>query len=144
MVIYGVALLAGCMLIGKMIGALLGAAIGVDADVGGVGIAMLLLVFVMHRLQAIGCLDSTSRRGVEFWSSLYIPIVVAMAASQNVLGAIAGGPLAIVGGLLVVAVSFALVPVIARLGRGKDAVALDDLANGSTPASATQPERGHE
>lgn len=131
MVIYGVALLAGCMLIGKLLGALLGAllgmAIGVDSDLGGVGIAMLLLVFLVHQLQKAGWLDTTSRRGVEFWSSLYIPIVVAMAASQNVVGAVTGGPVAIVGGLIVVAVSFALVPVIARLGKGKYAVPLDEL-----------------
>lgn len=64
---------------------------------------------------------------MEFWSSLYIPIVVAMAASQNVVGAVTGGPVALVGGLAVVAVSFALVPVIARLGKGKYAVPLDDI-----------------
>ncbi len=75
MVIYGVALLAACLLIGKTVGELIGMAIGVHSDVGGVGIAMLLLVFLVHRLQQAGCLDMTSRRGVEFWSSLYIPIV---------------------------------------------------------------------
>ena len=127
MVIYGVALLAGCLLVGKLLGAVLGVVIGVDADVGGVGIAMLLLVFVVYRLQRAGCLDRKSQRGLEFWSSLYIPIVIAMAASQNVVGAVTGGPVALVGGLLVVAVSFALVPVIARLGKGKYAVPLDDL-----------------
>lgn len=88
---------------------------------------MLMLVFLVHRLQQAGCLDMTSRRGVEFWSSLYIPIVVAMAASQNVVGAVTGGPLAIVGGLVVVGVSFALVPVIARLGRGKYAEPLPPI-----------------
>ena len=119
MIIYGVALLAACMLAGNVIGELIGIAIGVSSNVGGVGIAMLLLVFVVYRLQKAGCLDTSSRRGVEFWSSLYIPIVVAMAASQNVVGAVSGGPVALVGGLVVVAISFALVPVIARLGRGK-------------------------
>ena len=127
MIIYGVALLAACMLAGNVIGELIGVAIGVSSNVGGVGLAMLLLVFVVYQLQKAGCLDLSSRRGVEFWSSLYIPIVVAMAASQNVVGAVNGGPVAIVGGLVVVAVSFALVPVIARLGRGKYAVPLDDI-----------------
>ena len=127
MIIYGVALLAACMLAGNIIGELIGMAIGVSSNVGGVGLAMLLLVFVVYRLQKAGCLDTSSRRGVEFWSSLYIPIVVAMAASQNVLGAVTGGPVALVGGLIVVAVSFALVPVIARLGKGKYAVPLDDI-----------------
>ena len=72
-------------------------------------------------------MNMPSRSGVQFWSSLYIPIVVAMAASQNVVGAVTGGPLALVGGLIVVAVSFALVPVIARLGKGKYAVPLDEI-----------------
>ena len=44
MVIYGVALLAACMLVGKILGNVIGIVIGVDADVGGVGIAMLLLL----------------------------------------------------------------------------------------------------
>jgi malonate transporter MadL subunit len=127
MIIYGVALLAACMLAGNIIGELVGMAIGVSSNVGGVGLAMLLLVFVVYRLQKAGCLDTSSRRGVEFWSSLYIPIVVAMAASQNVVGAVTGGPVALVGGLIVVAASFALVPVIARLGKGKYAVPLDDV-----------------
>lgn len=135
MVIYGVALLAACLLVGKSVGELIGLSIGVDSDVGGVGIAMLILVFVVYRLQEAGCLELPSRRGVEFWSSLYIPIVVAMAASQNVLGAVTGGPLAIVGGLIVVAVSFALVPVIARLGSGKYAEPLPPL-DGTTDEEA--------
>jgi len=141
MVIYGVALLAGCLLVGKLLGAVLGVVIGVDADVGGVGIAMLLLVFVVYRLQRAGCLDRKSQRGLEFWSSLYIPIVIAMAASQNVIGAISGGPVALVGGLAVVAASFALVPVIARMGAGKHALSLDEIeaeaARSSQPNTST-------
>ncbi|MGB7756307.1 MAG: malonate transporter subunit MadL [Salinisphaera sp.] len=55
-----------------------------------------------------------------------------MAASQNVVGAVTGGPLAIVGGLVVVAVSFALVPVIARLGSGKHAEPLPSIDDTET------------
>ena len=43
MVIYGVALLSFCMLVGVFVGDILGKLIGVQANVGGVGIAMLLL-----------------------------------------------------------------------------------------------------
>ena len=125
MVIYGVALLAACLLVGKLLGTLLGMVMGIDADVGGVGIAMLLLVFCVYQLQRMGCFDDRAQAGLSFWSSLYIPIVVAMAASQNVVGAVSGGPVALVGGLVVVAISFALVPVIARLGRGKYAKPMD-------------------
>ncbi|WP_348761615.1 malonate transporter subunit MadL [uncultured Salinisphaera sp.] len=139
MVIYGVALLAACLLVGKLLGAVLGMAMGIDANVGGVGIAMLLLVFCVYRLQRAGCFDDRAQAGLSFWSSLYIPIVVAMAASQNVLGAVSGGPVALVGGLVVVAISFALVPVIARLGKGKyakpmDAMSEDDGQSGQRQA----------
>ena len=44
MMIYGVALLSGCSLVGLFVGELLGKLLGVQANVGGVGIAMLLLV----------------------------------------------------------------------------------------------------
>ena len=58
-----------------------------------------------------------TKQGILFWSSVYIPIVVAMAASQNVLAASKGGPIAVVAGVSVVVISFALVPVISRVGR---------------------------
>ena len=102
MVIYGVALLAGCMLAGVFIGELLGDWIGVDANVGGVGIAMLLLVLATARLRATGRLRSVSAKGVTFWSAIYIPVVVAMAASQNVVAAVRGGTAAVLAGLLAV------------------------------------------
>ena len=44
MIIYGVAFLAFCTLVGVFIGELLGKLIGVPANVGGVGIAMMLLI----------------------------------------------------------------------------------------------------
>ena len=48
MVIYGVGLLAACMLAGVILGDLLGQLIGVKANVGGVGIAMLLLIWAVN------------------------------------------------------------------------------------------------
>ena len=48
MVIYGVALLSFCMLVGVFVGDILGKLIGVQANVGGVGIAMLLLIFLSN------------------------------------------------------------------------------------------------
>ena len=116
MAIYGTALLSICLIVGLMLGKLLGWLIGVDANVGGVGIAMLLLILICHRLQALGRLQPSSAQGIAFWSAIYIPIVVAMAASQNVLAAIHGGPVAVVAGVLVVLVGFALVPVLHRMG----------------------------
>ena len=44
MVIYGTALLAACLLLGSLLGRSLGWLLGLDSDLGGVGIAMLLLI----------------------------------------------------------------------------------------------------
>ena len=119
MVIYGVALLAGCMIAGIFIGELLGKLIGVQANVGGVGIAMLLLILLSDYMRRHGRLNPVSRQGVIFWSSIYIPVVVAMAAKQNVIAAVKGGPAALLAGTLAVIASFALVPVISRIGDAK-------------------------
>lgn len=116
MVLYGVAALALCMLVGTLVGEALGVAIGVDANVGGVGFAMIMLVLVTDRLRRRGKFPQASEQGVMFWSAMYIPIVIAMAATQNVVEALAGGPMAIVAGLAALAAGAALVPVISRVG----------------------------
>jgi malonate transporter MadL subunit len=56
--------------------------------------------------------------GVNFWSAMYIPIVVAMAAQQDVVAAASSGWMAISAGVAAVAASFAMIPVLARFGRG--------------------------
>ena len=118
MVIYGVSLLAGCMIAGIFLGELLGKLIGVQANVGGVGIAMLLMILFADFLRRRGRLNPVSQQGVIFWSSIYIPVVVAMAAKQNVVAAVKGGPAALLAGALAVVVSCALVPLISRIGAG--------------------------
>jgi malonate transporter MadL subunit len=123
MVIYGVALLSICMLVGMFIGELLGMLIGVKANVGGVGIAMLLLILATDYLRKDFRLDQLSQQGIGFWSAIYIPIVVAMAAQQNVVAALKGGPAAVLAGTLAVIVSFALVPVVTRIGQPREDVA---------------------
>ena len=119
MTIYGVALLALCSLVGLVLGEALGALLGVKANVGGVGFAMVLLIFITGWLGRRGRFKPLSSGGIVFWSGMYIPIVVAMAAQQNVVGAIKGGPLAFLAGTLGVVLSFAMVPLIARIGRPK-------------------------
>ncbi len=44
MKIYGVALLACCFLLGKLMGNMLGVLIHFDGDIGGVGFAMIMLM----------------------------------------------------------------------------------------------------
>jgi malonate transporter MadL subunit len=116
MVIYGVALLSACLIVGMLIGEALGVLLNVEANVGGVGIAMLFLVIASNSSRFKSLVEGASGRGIEFWSAMYIPIVVAMAARQNVVAAFEGGVLAIVAGVAAVIVSFALVPLISKLG----------------------------
>ncbi|GGB82674.1 malonate transporter MadL [Marinobacterium zhoushanense] len=119
MIIYGVTLLAVCTLTGITAGKILGTLIGVPANVGGVGIAMILLILAGSYLNKRGLIDVKTEQGVEFWSAIYIPVVVAMAAKQNVMGALTGGPMAITAGITAVICGFALVPMLARIGQNK-------------------------
>lgn len=120
MIIYGVALLSGCLLLGMLMGQALGLMLGIDANVGGVGMAMLLLVVSSNSPRFKTLTSDNAALGIRFWSAMYIPIVVAMAAQQNVAAAASGGLLALTAGVAAVVVSFALVPVISKLGAGED------------------------
>lgn len=117
MIVYGVALLSVCLVVGLFVGELLGIGLGVEANVGGVGIAMLLLVWACSSPNMKALVEGASGDGIKFWSAMYIPIVVAMAARQDVVAAVDGGMLALVTGIAAVIVSFALVPVISKIGR---------------------------
>jgi malonate transporter MadL subunit len=112
MIIYGTALLAVCHLLGIFLGDLLGALIGVKTNVGGVGIAMILLIFARIYMHKRGLMPQTTELGVTFWGAMYIPVVVAMAAQQNVVAALRGGPVALLaamGALALCACTIALI-----------------------------------
>ena len=121
MIVYGVALLSFCMLIGTYAGNLLGNLLGVNANVGGVGISMVLLILLSNMSNKKLHLNAMSESGIYFWSAMYIPIVVAMAAKQNVIAAVSSGWLAVIAGVLAVAVSFAVIPLISRFEVGDEA-----------------------
>lgn len=136
MTISGVALLAISTLLGMVLGDVLGALLGVKANVGGVGIAMILLIAARLWLQRHGLLTTGVKRGVEFWGSLYIPIVVAMAAQQNVLAAVESGPMVIIAGTGAVAICFASVALISRLGGRTET--MDEIEARELAASAAE------
>ncbi|MEM7218519.1 MAG: malonate transporter subunit MadL [Pseudomonadota bacterium] len=121
MIVYGVALLGISLLVGLVGGELLGRLLGVDANVGGVGISMLLLLWLTSRADARLQLAPPTQAGISFWSAMYIPIVVAMAAKQNVVAALSGGWMALLAGALAVAASFACIPLLASLGADDEA-----------------------
>ncbi|MFO1151746.1 MAG: malonate transporter subunit MadL [Alsobacter sp.] len=114
MVILGTALLAACYLAGTMLGDILGSLIGVKANVGGVGIAMMLLIATQHMLRQRGLLKLDTEKGITFWALMYIPVVVAMAATQNVIVAAKSGPVALLAAAGSVALCACVIAVINR------------------------------
>ena len=127
MVIYGVALLAGCFMVGNIIGDVLGALLGVSANIGGVGFAMLLLIIISAWAQEKGIMKAPEEAGIKWWSAMYIPVVVAMSSIQNVAAALSGGVVAILSGVLAVAVCFPLIPVLT--GKHSKEASAKDLAH---------------
>jgi malonate transporter MadL subunit len=114
MIIYGTALLATCHLLGIFLGDLLGHALGVKTNVGGVGIAMLLLIVARLYMQKRAILPKLTELGVEYWGALYIPVVVAMAAQQDMVAALRGGPVAVLAAIGSVALCAAVISAINR------------------------------
>lgn len=118
--IYGVALLAFCFLLGKLLGNLLGQLLDFNGDIGGVGFAMILLITIHSYLQKRKWITPPSTNGILFWSSMYIPVIIAMAATRNVHAALSGGLVALLGGALATVAGFFLVPVISKIGRSEN------------------------
>ncbi|HEY0329381.1 MAG TPA: malonate transporter subunit MadL [Rhodopseudomonas sp.] len=134
MVIYGVMVLGLCMFIGTSIGLGLGMALGIAGDIGGVGFAMLLLVFTTPWLKKKGWLPKASEDGIMFWNAMYIPVVIAMAATQNVASAMSGGAIAFIAGLLSVFVCFALIRPLSVLAGSRTSTFGDDADAAAAPA----------
>lgn len=137
MIIYGVALLAICTLAGVIFGDLLGALLGVQSNVGGVGIAMLLLIFARLWTHKSGGMSKECELGVGFWGAMYIPVVVAMAAQQNVVTALHGGPVALVAAVGSVLLCGVTIAVISRTNKGEPLPRLEpDVPAAVAPAVA--------
>ena len=119
MTIYGVGILAFCFILGQLIGGFLGRLINVDANVGGVGFAMLLLIMANEYFRGKTYFNKPEQDGIYFWSAMYIPIIVAMSATQNVTAALSGGFIAILAGSIPTLSLIVLVPIISRIGRKK-------------------------
>ncbi|OOG72177.1 malonate transporter subunit MadL [Algoriphagus sp. A40] len=104
--IQGLAILSASFILGMWTGELLGTLLGIKANVGGVGFAMIFLILAKEFLTRKGWWKSEFEFGIEFWNKLYIPVVIAMAASLNVKAAISSGTLAIFAGILPVLLAF--------------------------------------
>jgi malonate transporter MadL subunit len=133
MIIYGVALLAICTLAGVIIGDMLGVLLGVQSNVGGVGIAMILLIFARLWMHRQGGMSKECDLGVGFWGAMYIPVVVAMAAQQNVVTALHGGPVAVLAAIGSVVLCGCTIALISRTYKGEP---LPDEPSDIAPATA--------
>lgn len=116
MEIYGMGVVAACYFLGNMAGRLLGKIMGTGGNVGGVGVAMLLLVLFCMWKEKNGGFPERTAGGIKFLSAIYIPVIVAMASKQNVVAALDGGMVALLGGVLATVAGLLLVPVISKLG----------------------------
>ena len=129
MIIYGTALLALCHLLGIFLGDLLGQLMGVKTNVGGVGIAMLLLIFARLYMQHKQWMPALTERGVEYWGAMYIPVVVAMAAQQDVVAALRGGPVAVLAALGAVLICACAISLINRMEKPESVAAAEETLN---------------
>jgi len=112
--IKGLALLAFSFLLGQWMGELLGSWLGINANVGGVGFAMILLLLSKEWLIKQKLLHPEMEFGIDFWGKLYIPVVIAMAASLNVKSAVSAGTLAILAGIIPVFISLMIFPILIK------------------------------
>ncbi|SQG00807.1 malonate transporter subunit MadL [Paucimonas lemoignei] len=140
MIIYGVALLAICTLAGVILGDLLGVMLGVKSNVGGVGIAMILLICARLWMEKRGGLSKECEMGVGFWGAMYIPVVVAMAAQQNVVTALKGGPVAVLAAVGSVILCGCTIAFISRINKGEPLPAEEPaIIPGITPTPTPTP-----
>lgn len=118
MEIYGFGIVALCMYFGSFLGYGLGKILDISGNVGGVGFAMLMLVLLSNYVEVKkGGFSERTKNGIYLISALYIPIVVAMAAKQNVVAAFNGGAVAFLAGGIATIGAMLLVPLISKLGK---------------------------
>ena len=108
--------------------------LGFSASVFGLGAGILFFTYMICEtpsnailvkvgarvwLARNGALSAGIKLGTEFWATMYIPIVVAMAAQQNVLSAAGGGPMVVIAAVLTVAACAGVVALISRIDKGE-------------------------
>lgn len=122
MVIYGVLLLSLCYFAGLFVGEITGRLVGLNANVGGVGFAMLFLLLLCSYSETVKTSLKNERfsDGLRFWQNMYIPVVIAMSASQDVVKAVRSGWLAILCGITLTVLSLCLIPFVSRIYSSKN------------------------
>jgi len=70
-----------------------------------------------------------TERGVEYWGAMYIPVVVAMAAQQDVVAALRGGPVAVLAALGAVVICACAISLINRMEKPESVAAAEETLN---------------
>ena len=110
--IKGLTVLSISFLLGMWLGDLLGSLFGLSSNVGGVGFAMVFLILAKAYLSHKGYWKEEWESGVDFWNKLYIPVVIALAASLNVKSAVNSGLLAVFAGIIPVIIAFVVLKIL--------------------------------
>jgi malonate transporter MadL subunit len=84
-------------------------------------------------MQKRGGMTKDCEMGVGFWGAMYIPVVVAMAAQQNVVTALHGGPVAVLAAIGSVLICGCTIALISRTHKGEP---LPDEPADVTPVGA--------
>ena len=112
--------IAASMFAGNAVGTLLGAAVGVDMNVGGIGFSVLFLLMLTETLKKQGRFFPQAEKGMHFWREVYAMAIVAMAASQDVYSALSKGAIAILAGIAPVLLVIVIVACLARMQAKKE------------------------
>jgi len=99
----------------------MGRLVGLNANVGGVGFAMLFLLLLCSYSETVkkNICNEGLCSGLRFWQNMYIPVVIAMSASQDVVKAVRSGWLAILCGITLTVLSLCLIPLVSRISSSK-------------------------
>ena len=76
---------------------------------------MILLMISTQWFQKKGILPAQTEQGILFWSLMYIPIIIAMSATQNVFAAFSQGILALLIGIIPTIFLFACIPMLLKM-----------------------------
>ena len=115
-------MLSLCYFAGLFVGEVTGRLVGLNANVGGVGFAMLFLLLLSSYSETVKTSLKNERfsDGLRFWQNMYIPVVIAMSASQDVVKAVRSGWLAILCGITLTVLSLCLIPFVSRISSSKN------------------------
>ena len=107
------------MLLGSLIGTVFGDLIGAGTEIGGVGFAMLLLIYLTNSKKFTFTQKPAFVQGVNFWKAMFIPVVIAMTATQNVFNMLSSSIVAIAAGAAAVGFSYLMLFVLHKLDQKK-------------------------